>query len=209
MVYAFHSIEWSRLCKRDQTVYDQLKELTKGLEGLTDGEVQQMLKQRQPKQKSKTQSHASSRGPEAFDISDDDLDAEEPTSVPFYDPTDDSFNVLQRILKQEDIDKLRKRCSKTIRLARHLQTQPNDADAKADRMFYKEGVGRATAEPRLRRKELDLDDVCMTLLDDIEKDVCISHRTRKKNIRDTMNKRVMCRKHDANQDARYNLVPVL
>ena len=44
-------------------------------------------------------------------------------------------------------------------------------------MFYKEGVGRATAELRLDRKELGFDDVCMTLLDDIEKDVCISHRT--------------------------------
>ena len=68
--------------------------------------------------------------------------------------------------------------------------------------FYKKGVGRATAELRLDKKELGLDDACVQLLDDIEKDVCISHRTRKKNIRNIMNKRVMRRKPDANQDAR-------
>ena len=82
--------------------------------------MQQTLEQRQQTDvQAKAQPHtSSSRTPEQCDISDDDLDAEEPTSVPQYDLTDDRFKVLQGKINNDDIDRLRKHYNKTIRLAR-------------------------------------------------------------------------------------------
>ena len=77
----------------------------------------------------------SSRTLEQCDISDSDLDAEEPNSVPQYDLPDDVLIVLGGKIKQKRIDSLRRICKKAMRLRRRLQAQPNDEDATGDRTF--------------------------------------------------------------------------
>ena len=123
---------------------------------------------------------ASPRTPQHFDISDDDVDEEQPTNTPSYDLTDDRFNLLREKIRQDDIDRLRERYQKTARLGRHLKAQPNDNDAKADHTFYKEFLARKIAELRYDRKALALDIHCLNLFDSIEKDAHISNRMRKK-----------------------------
>ena len=171
-LYITHSIEWSRLCKRDQIVYDQLKDITKYSDGLSDIAVQHLMS---------SISHTPQEGPEQFDISDedDDVNGEIPLTTPSYDLTDDKFNVLHGKLKQNDINRLIQRYNKTVELEMHLQSNPNDSDAKAEYTFIKESLAKQIAELRFDRNLLGLDINCLNLLDSIEKDTHISIRLRK------------------------------
>ena len=135
----------------------------------------------QSKQQTETQADTqSSRTPEQFDISDDELEEETPTSIPQYDLTDDKFNVLRGKLDQDHIDMLRERYAKTVKLGKHLQQQPSDNDAKAEQTFYRESLARRIAQLRLDKKEHDLDKTCVKLLDELEKTACVSNRMRKR-----------------------------
>ena len=140
MLYITNSIQWSRLCKRDQITYDHLKELTKNSEGLSDAEVQHLMVPTLPTPQD---------GPEQFDISDDEnIEPHTQVSVPEYDLTDDKFNVLRGMVDQDHIYRLRECFTKAVKLGAHLQAQPNDNDAKGEHEFYKETLARKIAEIR-------------------------------------------------------------
>ncbi len=68
--------------------------------------------------------------PEQFDISDDDVDEETPSYIQQYDLTDDIFNVLIGKVDQDEIDGLKAYYTKTVKLGRHIHSQPNDSEAK-------------------------------------------------------------------------------
>ena len=187
-LYITHSIEWSRLCKRDQIVYDQLKDLTKYSDGLSDIAVQHLMSSIShiPQEGPAAPSLAGMQ-PEQFDISDEDeeLNEEEPPlTTPIYDLTDDKFNVLHGKLKQNDINRLIQCYNKTVELEMHLKTQPDDSEAKADHTFFKESLAKRIAELRFDRNLFGLDINCLNLFDSIEKDTHVSNRMRKKFARD-------------------------
>ena len=136
----------------------------------------------QSNQQSDTQSP---RTPEHFDISDDEVEEETPTSIPQYDLTDDKFNVLRGKLEQEHIDMLKERYTKTVKLGKHLQQQPNDNEAQAERTFDRESLARRIVRLRLDKQERDWNKTCLKLLDELEKTACVSNRLRKQVARDT------------------------
>ena len=80
---------------------------------------------------------------------------------------------------------LKERYTKTVKVGKHLQQQPNDNEAKAEQTFYRESLARRIAQLRLDKQEHDLDKTCLKLLDELEKTACISNRLRKKVARYT------------------------
>ena len=85
-LYITHSIEWSRLTKHEQTVYDQLEQLTKYSDGLTTDLTSLLTPQHTPQEGPAAPSLAGMQ-PEQFDISDedDDVNGETPLTTPSYD----------------------------------------------------------------------------------------------------------------------------
>ena len=172
-LYITHTITRSRLTKHEQTVYDQLEQLT---------QYSVLTLRVADQREASTANLTSLLIPEQFDISDEDDDVNEELSLttPSYDLTDDKFNVLCGKVKQRDINRLVERYNKTVELEMLLKTQPDDSEAKADHTFFKESLAKRIAELRFDRNLFGLDINCLNLFDSIERDTHISNRLRKK-----------------------------
>ena len=172
-LYLTNSINRSVLCDDERIVYDQLEQLTKYPDRASDTMISHILRTSSP------------GTTEQFDISDDDdIHGETPLTTPSYDLTDDKFKVLCGKVKHHHIDRLIYIYNKTVELEMHLQTNPDDIEAKADHLFFKESLAKKITELRFDRNLFGLDINCLNLLDSIEKDTHISNRLRKKFTRD-------------------------
>ena len=122
--------------------------------------------------------------PKSFSFSDDDMEVDlPPDDLPNYDlskGSDDMFKVLKGKIDQEDIDDLRQRYTKTVRLGIHIQAHPRDEDNKDEFMFYKESLAKITALLRLDADKNGFDQPCLRLLDTIEKEAKIGNNMKKK-----------------------------
>ena len=72
-----------------------------------------------------------------FDISDDDVQEEQPQGVPNFDLTEDMFKVFQGKVDEEDIALLRDRYVKVVRMGKHLHEHPRDDNNKISSCFSK------------------------------------------------------------------------
>ena len=133
-----------------------------------------------PKTVETPESRGASSSPEHFNISDDDLEEERPKCIPIYDLTDDMFKVLKGKIDQDDVNRLRGRYTKTVRLGKHMQAHPKDEDNKTELMFYKESLAKRTALLRLDAGKNGFDQPCLRLLDTIEKEAMIGNNMMKK-----------------------------
>jgi hypothetical protein len=120
------------------------------------------------------------RTPEHFDISDGEVEAERPQGIPHYDLTEDMFKVFKGKVDEEDVDILKDRYVKVVRLGRHIELHPRDEDNKCELMFFKESLAKKVAGLRVDANDLNLDKSCLKLLDTIEKDAGVGNNLRKK-----------------------------
>ena len=109
--------------------------------------------------------------------------------------------MLKGKLCQDDIDRLKERYTKAVRLGKHVPAHPRDDDNKADLIFLRESFAREIAEIRLDADEHGLDRNCLKWLDTIEKDACINKRMRKQIARHTADIR---RRFPSNEEGRSN-----
>ena len=119
--------------------------------------------------------------PKSFSFSDDDMEVDlPPDDLPNYDLSDDMFKVLKGKIDQEDIDDLRQRYTKTVRLGIHIQAHPKDEDNKEEFIIYKEELAKISPRLRLDADKIGFDQPCLRLLDTIEKQAKIGNNMKKK-----------------------------
>ncbi len=141
--------------------------------------------------------------PESFHLSDDDAEAEMPPSdLPNYDLTDKGFNVLRGKIDDEDNEVMKFYFTKLLRIGKHIQGNPNDAENRLDMDMYKELLAKRIAFLRLDAGKIGLDQPCLRLLDTIEKEARIGNNLRKQAAWRAKNFRKECPyEDDIEQDA--------
>ena len=138
--------------------------------------------------------------PPSFDLSDEEVEAETPPEdLPTYDLTDVRFNALRGKIEDEDNKDMKFYYTRLLKLGKHLQSNPRDAEASENSSVFKRLLAYKVALVRLDAGKSGLDLARLTLLDTIEQEAGINEKFHSEAAPTRKNSTTACAKNKRNK----------